>query len=76
MLKTEERRIIRVKTKFLSVIGRTFKERLQKCLRSWTARTVQQITVTPYFSNCSSVVTAVKSCSLAAAMMNRSQGSL
>jgi len=37
---------------------------------------VQPITVTPYFSNCSSVVTTVKSCSLATAMMNRSHGSL
>lgn len=37
---------------------------------------VQLITVTPYFPNCSSVVTTVKSCSLAAAIIKRSHGSL
>ena len=36
---------------------------------------VQQITVTPYCSNCSSAVTTVKSCSLAAAIIKRSHGS-
>ena len=41
----------------------------------YTLFLVQQTTVTPYFSNCSSLVTTVKSCSLAAAMMKRSKGS-
>jgi len=41
-----------------------------------SARNLQQITATPYFSNRSSVVTTVKSWSLAVAMMKRSQGSL
>ena len=37
---------------------------------------LQLNTVTPYFSNCSSLVTTTKSCSLAAAIIKRSHGSL
>ena len=72
-------------------IGRTFKESLQKCLRSleigrsglggdgkpWRIAHVrpQHITVNPYFSNRSSAVTTVRSLNFAVAMINRSNGS-